>query len=259
MGERKKYHRGRRKKKKGGIISTLILIIAIAVFCVSGYQLYKIFGGYHQGKSEYDKVREVAVHGDDKDEDEFAVDFDELKKINADTVGWIRFYPEPSQISYPLVQTTDNDLYLNRTFSANENTVGAIFVNCDNALDFSDRNTIIYGHRMKDHSMFHDLEKYEDESFWKENPYFYIYTPDGREIKYQIYSAGVVKDTSESYTYQFENDASFEMFLQITKSISNYDTGVNPGADAEVITLSTCTKDDNDDRFVVHGVKVEEN
>ena len=79
MGERKKYHRGRRKKKKGGIISTLILIIAIAVFCVSGYQLYKIFGGYHQGKSEYDKVREVAVHGDDKDEDEFVVDFDELK------------------------------------------------------------------------------------------------------------------------------------------------------------------------------------
>ena len=133
MGERKKYRRGRRKKKKGGIISTLILIIAIAVFCVSGYQLYKIFGGYHQGKSEYDKVREVAVHGDDKDEDEFVVDFDELKKINADTVGWIRFYPEPSQISYPLVQTTDNDLYLNRTFSANENTVGAIFVNCDNA------------------------------------------------------------------------------------------------------------------------------
>lgn len=82
MGERKTYHRGRRKKKKGGIISTLILIIAIAVFCVSGYQLYKIFGGYHQGKSEYDKVREVAVHGDDKDEDEFVVDFDELKKIN---------------------------------------------------------------------------------------------------------------------------------------------------------------------------------
>lgn len=259
MGERKKYHRGRRKKKKGGIISTLILIIAIAVFCVSGYQLYKIFGGYHQGKSEYDKVREVAVHGDDKDEDEFVVDFDELKKINADTVGWIRFYPEPSQISYPLVQTTDNDLYLNRTFSANENTVGAIFVNCDNAADFSDRNTIIYGHRMMDHSMFHDLEKYKDESFWKENPYFYIYTPDGREIKYQIYSAGVVKDTSESYTYQFENDASFELFLQITKSISNYDTGVNPGVDAEVVTLSTCTKDDNDDRFVVHGVKVEEN
>ena len=68
-----------------------------------------------------------------------------------------------------------------------------------------------------------------------------------------------MKDTSESYIYQFENDASFEMFLQITKSISNYDTGVNPTVDAEVVTLSTCTKDDNDDRFVVHGVKVEEN
>lgn len=254
MGERKTYHRGRRKKKKGGIISTLILIIAIAVFCVSGYQLYKIFGGYHQGKSEYDKVREVAVHGDDKDEDEFVVDFDELTKINADTVGWIRFYPEPSQISYPLVQTTDNDLYLNRTFSANENTVGAIFVNCDNASDFSDRNTIIYGHRMRDHSMFHDLEKYKDESFWKENPYFYIYTPDGRKLTCHIYSAGIVKDTSSTYLTQFASDEEYQAFLDDTKRAGAYHTGVEVTTDQRVVTLSTCTAASDDNRMVVRGV-----
>lgn len=255
--EEKKYHRGRRKKKKTDIISTVVLIIAIVVFCISGYQLYKIFGGYHEGKSEYYKVRELAISGDDKETDEggdtFGVDFDELKKINTDTVGWIRFYPEPSQISYPLVQTTDNDLYLNRTFSANENTVGAIFVNCYNASDFSDRNTIIYGHRMKDHSMFHDLEKYADESFWKENPYFYIYTTDGRKLTCHIYSAGIVKDTSNSYLTQFASDEEYQSFLDDTKRAGAYNTGVEVSTDQRVVTLSTCTAASDDNRMVVRG------
>lgn len=255
MGEKKKYHRGRRQKKKGGIISTLILIVAIAVFCVSGYQLYQIFSGYHKGQSEYDKVREAVVESDEEaDADDFAVNFDELKKINADTVGWIRFYPEPSNINYPLVQTTDNDLYLNRTFSANENTVGAIFVNCDNASDFSDRNTIIYGHRMKDHSMFHDLEKYDDESFWKENPYFYIYTPDGRKLTCHIYSCGIVKDTSSTYLTQFESDEAYQEFLDDTKRAGAYNTGVEVTTDQRVVTLSTCTAASDDNRMVVRGV-----
>ena len=62
------------------------------------------------------------------DKEKFRVDFDELMKINKDTVGWIRFYKEPSQINYPVVQGADNDLYLHKTFSANENTLGAILL-----------------------------------------------------------------------------------------------------------------------------------
>ena len=73
--------------------------------------------------------------------------------------------------------------------------------------------------------MFNRLEEYEDEEFYKKYPFFYIYTPDGAEIKYQIYSVGVVKDTSESYTYQFADDAAFESFINTTKGASMYDTG----------------------------------
>lgn len=257
MAEKKRYHRGRRKKKTaGGIISTIILIVALAVFAVSAFQLWKILGGYHEGRSEYEEITELAVTVDE--EEHFQVDFDKLKKINPDTVGWIRFYPEPSQISYPMVQTTDNDLYLNKTFSIKDNTVGAIFVNYMNTPDFNDKNTIIYGHRMNDNSMFHDLAKYQDKSFWEDNQYFYIYTPDGREITYHIFSAGIVKDVSETYNTTFASDEEYAEFLKATKDVSAYDTGVELDIDDVVVTLSTCTKESDDNRMVVKGVKVSE-
>lgn len=258
----KRRRKEERRQKKGGIISTIVLVVAIAVFCVSGFQLYKIMSGYHKGKAEYDKILEIAVEEKEPEEEgqeeSFRVNFDELLAINPDTVGWIRFSPEPSQISYPVVQGDDNDLYLHKTFSANDNTVGAIFVNVYNNPDFNDRNTIIYGHRMNDNSMFHDLAKYEDKSFWEANPYFYIYTPDGREITYHIYSTGVVKDTSDTYLTEFASDEDYQAFLNMTKDVAAYDTGVEVGTDKVIVTLSTCTKASNDDRFVVRGVKESE-
>ena len=258
----KRKRKEERRQKKGGIISTIVLVVAIAVFCVSGFQLYKIMSGYHKGKAEYDKILEIAVEEKEPEEEgqeeSFRVNFDELLAINPDTVGWIRFSPEPSQINYPVVQGDDNDLYLHKTFSANDNTVGAIFVNVYNNPDFNDRNTIIYGHRMNDNSMFHDLAKYEDKSFWESNPYFYIYTPDGREITYHIYSTGVVKDVSDTYLTEFASDEDYQAFLNMTKEVAAYDTGIEVGTDDVIVTLSTCTKASNDDRFVVRGVKESE-
>lgn len=249
----------KRKKKKGKVVSTVILVVALAVFCFSAYQLYGIFGGYFKGQKEYDKIRELAVdEGDGKNKDNFRVNFDELKAINPDTVGWLRFYPEPAQINYPLVQTDNNDLYLSKTFSANENTVGAIFVNYINHPDFNDKNTIIYGHRMKDNSMFHELEKYQEKSFWEENQYFYIYTPDGREITYHIFSAGIVKDISETYRTEFNTQEEFDNFLKSIETAAAYDTGVKVYGTDFVVTLSTCTKESDDNRMVVRGVKESE-
>ena len=262
MGEenRKKYHRGRRKKKKkGSIISTIILIVALAVFSISAWQLYKIYNGYHKGEAEYDELEKIAIttqKNKETGEECFTVDFDALREINPDVIGWIRF-EEPKVINYPVVQGADNDEYLYKTFKGYDNTVGTIFVNASNHPDFNDKNTIIYGHYMYNGTMFNDLEKYKDRDFWEKYPYFYIYTPDGAEIKYHIYSAGIVKDTSENYTYQFSDDAAFASFLDVTKNASFYETGVEPGADAQIVTLSTCTKDNNDDRMVIHAVKEE--
>lgn len=259
--DRKKSGAERKKTgRKGRLISNIVFVIAIIVFCISAFQLYRIISGYHEGRKEYDEVREVAVTQEKTEdgEEQFKVDFDALMEINPDTVGWIRFDPEPSQINYPVVQTTDNSTYLNKTFSANDNTVGAIFVNTYNNPDFNDKNTIIYGHRMNDNSMFHDLAKYEDKSFWEDNPYFYIYTPDGREITYHIYAAGVVTDTSDTYLTEFADDEAYQAFLDYTKEASGYDTGVEVTTEDTVVTLSTCTKASDEHRMVVVGVKEEE-
>lgn len=254
MTEKKHYHRGRRRRrrqKKGGIVGNIILIVAILVFIVSAFQLGKIYLGYNKGKSEYKELEKVATSTKDE---RFTVDFDALRELNPDVVAWIRF-DEPAIINYPIVQGKDNSEYLDKTFQGYENTVGTIFVNVDNSPDFTDKNTIVYGHRMNNKTMFNRLEEYKEEEFYKKYPVFYIYTPDGAEIKYQIYSVGIVKDTSEGYAYQFADDAAFEAFLQTTKEQSMYDTGVELTKDAQVVTLSTCTKDNNEDRLVVHGVK----
>lgn len=267
--ERIKKGRDKRRKKKFSVVSTIILIIAIIVFCISGYKLFSIYYGYHKGDQEYDKLAEIGIKQNvkaDADSDKntgseetsrYTVDFEELWKVNQDIVAWIRF-DEPSIINYPVVQGKDNQEYLDKTISGYPNTYGAIFLNVYNNKNFSDKNSIIYGHRMNSKSMFGKLEEYHEESFYKQYPYFYLYTPDGKEIKYQIFAVAKVKDTSEAYTTSFADTETFRQFVQFGKEHSFYDTGVNVPDDAQVVTLSTCTKANNEERLIVQAYKAEE-
>ena len=253
-----KHHRGRRKKRaKNSLVTNIVLAVAAVVFCVSAFQLIKIVKGYMDGRGEYKEIASLAVKNPD-DKDKFRVDFDELMKLNPDTIGWLRFHPEPSIINYPLVQGKDNQEYLHKTFKANDNTLGTIFLNVDNRADFADKNSIIYGHRMKDGSMFRHLWDYEDESFYRENPYFYIYTPDRREITYQIFSVSKVGDDSKAYTTSFGSEAQFEEVVQIIKEAGLYDTKVDVKGEDLIVTLSTCTAESDDNRLIVCGVKKKE-
>ena len=93
---------------------------------------------------------------------------------------------------------------------------------------------------------------------WEENPYFYIYTPDGKEITYHIYSAGVVDDNAKTYTVSFGSDSDFQSYIDYTMKTADYETGVEVTTDDQIVTLSTCTSAGDDYRFVVHGVKIRE-
>ena len=182
------------------------------------------------------------------------MDFDALMKENSDTVAWIRF-DEPSIISYPVVKSSDNVEYLTKTFTANDNKLGAIFMDMRNSSDFSDRNTFIYGHHLNvGGEMFSELLKYESESFCKENPNFYIYTPDGKVRTYTIFSAGVVKDTADNYKIQYATDAEYEEYLRLCQDSSNYTVDVELNAQSQIVSLSTCTNIRDDERFLVQGV-----
>ena len=248
----------RRKKKKNNLLTNIIMVVAVAVFCISAFQLVRIGKGYYDGRSEYEKIRELAIEKNKKDGPKFQVNFDELRTLNPDTIAWLRFDPEPAAINYPVVQGKDNEEYLHKTFSANENTLGTIFLNVDNNANFLDENSLIYGHYMNDGSMFRHLEDYKDKKFWEANPYFYIYTPDGQELVYHIYSVGEVLDTSETYLTDFPTNDDYQKFLDMTKDVAMYDTGIEVTTGDTIVTLSTCTSANNDHRFVVRGVKVKE-
>lgn len=258
---RKKHHRGRKKKKGGSnIVSNIILVIAIVVFAVSAYKLYGIFSEYNKGDKEYQKIQDLVINTEKKDdtkEEAFSVDFEKLLEMNSDVVGWIRF-DEPSEINYPVVQGRDNEEYLKRTFEANTNKLGTLFVDVNNPGDFSGRNTFIYGHNMKNGSMFAQLLKYKDDSFYKEHPYFYIYTPDGKVRTYEIFSAGVVKDTSDSYIMDYADDAAFQTYIDYIKQQSAYPTSAEVTTASKIVSLSTCTNVRDDERFLVHGVMIKE-
>lgn len=250
----RKGRRSRRKKGKGfDIVTTVILIAAICVFAFSLYQLVQMMLPYYSGGKEYDKIKDKAITADATGNG-FQVDFDALLQENPDTVAWIRF-DEPSVISYPVVKSADNNEYLTKTFSANDNKLGAIFMDMRNSNDFSDKNTMIYGHNLKvGGEMFSQLKDYEDESFYKEHPNFYIYTPDGKIRTYKVFAASVVKDTADQYNLTYETDADFESYLTMCKEASNYDTGTEVNAQSQIISLSTCTNVRQDERFLLQGV-----
>ena len=264
--EQKRYRRSRKQKRKGRVIQNVILILCLIVFCVSAFQLIKIGSGYRKGQGEYEEIQDLVLELNEESEDNedsgertghasgFLVNFDELLRLNPDTAAWIRFCPEPSIINYPVVQGKDNKEYLHKTFSGKENTLGTIFVSADNALDFQDKNTVIYGHRMKNGSMFRHLEDYKDQGFWENNPYFYLYTPDGSEHRYHIYSTGVVLEDSDTYLTQFASAEDFQAFLNMTKETAEYDTGIEVTEEDTIVTLSTCTGASDNHRYVVRGV-----
>ena len=251
--------RGSSKKKQQkraqfNIISSVVLVAAVCVFVFSLYQLIAMLVPYYSGGKIYDEIKDIAITADENGEG-FKVDFDALLKENSDTVAWIRF-DEPEIINYPVVKSADNADYLTKTFTANDNKLGAIFMDYRNSNDFSDRNTFIYGHHLNvGGEMFSELLEYDSESFCKEHPNFYIYTPDGKVRTYTVFSAGVVKDTADNYKIDYASDADFEEYLKLCQDSSNYTVDdVELNAQSQIVSLSTCTNVRDDERFLVQGV-----
>lgn len=258
----KQHHRRRRRARKNpkkqknilfDIISGAVLIAAVCVFVISLYQLVMMLIPYYTGGKEYGDIQDLAIEAD-ADGTGFSVDFDALLEINEDTIAWIRF-DEPSIINYPVVKSADNEEYLTKTFAENDNKLGAIFMDMRNSSDFSDRNSIIYGHHLNvSKEMFSQLNLYADEEFCKEHPAFYIYTPDGKIRTYTVFSAGEIDGVSEKYAVDFASDEEYEEFLEECRADSAYQVDVEVNAQSQIVTLSTCTNENPTDRFVVRGV-----
>lgn len=275
-GNRQRDRRGtgqkrRRKRGIGNFISTLVIIIALGVFCYAGYQLVTIYFAYKAGTDEYSELEgyvnsdretesfdgENMVENETMAEDgetetdatagtkklqemENPIDFDSLLAINGDIIGWLEM--EALDITYPIVQGEDNEYYLHRTFRNQENFAGSIFLDYVNNPDFYNRNSIVYGHNMKNGSMFGTLKQYGEQETYDKSPYFWIYTPD-KIYKYEIFACGVVGAYSDCYKTVFSGEEDFMNFINLAKSQSYIDTGVDVKYGDTVVTLSTCTGD----------------
>ena len=256
-----------KKKKKSDVLLTIALIVAIAVFCYAAFNLYHIYTEYKKGTDEYNQIEEMAVTERDADSAEVAgpsaqikppieVDFDKLKSVNEDVVGWIYVDALPD-ISYPIVKGKDNQTYLHQTYEKNYNFAGTIFVDYENSGDFSDCNTLVYGHNMKNGSMFGHLKKFrEDDKLYKQDKYFWILTPE-RNYRYEIitaYTTGVISDT---YTLFKGPGEEFEKYLETIKGYSEIQTDdTDLTIKDRIVTLSTCTGNEST-RFVVQGKRVD--
>ncbi|WP_417182734.1 class B sortase [Blautia sp.] len=256
-----------KKKKKGDVLLTIALIAAIVVFCYAAFNLYHIYTEYKKGTDEYNQIEEMAVTERDADSAEVAgpnaqlkppieVDFDKLKSVNEDVVGWIYVDALPD-ISYPIVKGKDNQTYLHQTYEKNYNFAGTIFVDYENSGDFSDCNTLVYGHNMKNGSMFGHLKKFrEDDRLYKQDKYFWILTPE-RNYRYEIISAYTTGVNSDTYTLFKGPGEEFEKYLETIKGYSEIQTDdTDLTIKDKIVTLSTCTGNEST-RFVVQGKRVD--
>ena len=261
----------KKKKKKVPVPLIVALCVCVVALGVSIWQLSDIFLEYKAGTDEYEELQQYVLEEipeenetdtaeTENDTEETGTEEEQVQRValselqaqNPDTVGWIEI--PGTGISYPLMQADDNAYYLNHTFSGKVNSAGSIFMEQLNSSDFTDLHTIIYGHNLKNGSMFAGLKYYSSPSYLVSHPTVYLDLADGTHA-YQIFSVYEAAADSDSYTIGFAPDEQYEEYLRTIKGRSEYDTGVDVTKDDFIITLSTCTRS-GEDRYLVHAKKL---
>jgi len=251
--------------KKRKLLRTAFFLIFLGIMLFAAWKLYGIWQEYREGIKTYDDLadRYTKPVGPGAAEDQMpaigegggktipiSVSFDALMAECPDVVAWL--YCEGTPINYPIVQGEDNEYYMYRLMDGKYNKSGTLFMDCRNQADFSDWNTIIYGHNMKNGSMFGTLLKYQDPKYYEEHPVMYLLTPE-KHYEIKLVSAYVTPADSETYTIP-ETQAEKEAMLLKAYRTSSFISGVQPLREDRMITLSTCAYDLQDARYVVLGL-----
>ena len=188
----------------------------------------------------------------DKIRESFGISWENLRKINSQVAAWITI--PGADISYPVVQGTDDEYYLNHNFRKAEDLFGCIFLEHNNKKDLTGSHSIIYGHNMEGNMMFANLNRYEQPEFLKSCPEIEILTPE-RKFLYKIFSVEQASSQSAAFEYGYElSSPAYKLQLTELKNNSMYDTGIEPEESAPVVTLVTCNSHlDKEIRMAVHG------
>ena len=212
------------------IISSIIIIILI----------YNITSYYYSYKKDLEFKEKIAEY-----------DFDKLKEINTDIVGFIEV--DNTNISYPVVKSSDNSYYLNHSYKKEKNNIGSIFLDYRNDLDNLSKNNIIYGHGRLDNTMFGSLNNLLDSNNLDSKESYYITLSTPKSIMtFKIFSVYTIPKEGYYIKTYFSSNKYFKEFLEtiMKRSIYNFNTDVN--TNDKILTLSTC-KDNFGKRVVVHA------
>lgn len=248
----------RKLTKFGRILSDIVIVVCLVIAGFSGWNLYKELHEYQESKETYEKLTpEVVIENPDTNEVDTAplFDWEKLKGINGDFVGWIRL--DDSTVDYPFVQGTDNEYYLKHLFDGTYNNSGCVFMDVNNNRDFSDKNTILYAHNMKNGTMFASIEKYKDASYYDGHKVIHIYT---EAATYDVYPvAGIVTDGQDDYVRtSFNDDNDFMSYVNRFVSSSTFTSEQSIEPTDRIVMLSTCNYDRSDGRYVLIGKLVQE-
>ena len=243
------------EKKKHRFFFWLIFFAALIVFLYSAFQLFKILKANWDEKREKDRIIEIGNIPEDP-EAPFTINWEALKKENDQIKAWI-IVPD-TNISYPIVQGTDNDYYLHHTFGKQENYAGAVFIDYHNKPDFSDNNTLIYGHNVKHETMFSQLEKFMDKQFFQDHKYVYLFT-EQQNYKCEVVSFEYTYDRSPSYRYGITDAKEWQDYIDLVTSPDlngHVRSDVKMGVSDRMVSLSTCSYEINDSpsdrRYLMH-------
>lgn len=249
--------RKKNKRYKKVILNIIIYMILLFVLTYSGIKIFK----WYKDKTNNNKIAEQiksAVIVDDKNEDEnkeeYTVDFNKLKEQNNETVAWIKV--NNTNVEYPVVKASDNSFYLNHSFDKNQNLAGWIFADYRNKFDNTDKNIIIYGHNMRDNSMFGSLKNILNSDWYdnEENTDITLYTENGKSI-YKAFSIYKIETEDYYIKTEFSNDNEFEKFIETLKKRSIKDFNIDVSKEDSILTLSTCANN-NKYRIVLHAKKM---
>ena len=225
------------KKSGRDTLWKILVCVALLVFLVSGGLTLRSYLADKRAQEEYERLAREAAQTTqetitieetekqeletepEKEEYQSPYDFDTLKKENPDTIGWIHI-PD-TKISYPIVQGTDNDFYLKHDFNGEASVAGSIYLDYESEGDFEGRNNILYGHNMKNGSMFKDIVRYKDPSYFKEHQYFSIYTPE-REIRLKAVSCYYGEAKPIVRKTRFKSQEAFDEFVKECGNQNNW-------------------------------------
>ena len=258
------------------IIPIVLFLLGFITVIYGGKLLFDTLKNYHQASVEYHELEEETVsrgtgeepapiniskkHNDATEQPEehvpLVVNESALKQKNADYVAWLEF--PLSNVSLPVVHENESDEYLYKTFLGGQNSSGCLFIQRYASLDFSDKNTFIYGHNMKNGSMFGMLKQLYREPP-EEDVFFYLYV-NGRMQTYQVFSLFIVPDDSDMYKIP-ATDTDYDTYIAQAKQMSHLKSNVPDECFTKrrnLVTLSTCYGSAGTDvRLLACGIRVE--